>query len=46
VHLYEEFGVDCVLKVDTEMFAVIIYDIKKQEYYVTRDRLGVKPLYY
>jgi len=46
VHLYEEYGVNAIAKVDSEMFAFVVYDAKKRAVFVGRDRLGVKPLYY
>ncbi len=46
VHLYEEYGVDAVNQIDSEMFASITYDVEHKHIYVCRDQLGVKPLYY
>jgi asparagine synthase (glutamine-hydrolysing) len=45
VHAYEEFGPDCVKHL-RGMFALAIWDDKKREVYIARDRVGKKPLYY
>ncbi|MEK9151297.1 MAG: asparagine synthase-related protein [Patescibacteria group bacterium] len=46
VHLWKEYKEKTVLKLDSEMFAFVIYDKKSNEIFVARDRIGVKPLYY
>ncbi len=45
VHLYEDEGEDCVKKL-RGIFAFAIYDKNKQQLFLARDHVGVKPLHY
>lgn len=44
LHLYEEYGVECVQYL-RGMFAFALWDMEKQQLLIARDRLGEKPLY-
>jgi asparagine synthase (glutamine-hydrolysing) len=45
LHAYEEWGTDCVKKFNG-MWAFAIYDKKNSILFLSRDRFGIKPLYY
>lgn len=45
VHLYEDYGIDFVSKING-MFAIALYDSRYELLYLIRDRIGIKPLYY
>lgn len=45
VHLYEAAGADFPVYL-RGMFSIALYDIKRREIFIVRDRIGKKPLYY
>jgi len=42
---YKEWGEDCVLKFNG-MWAFVIWDVKNNVFFFSRDRVGIKPLFY
>jgi asparagine synthase (glutamine-hydrolysing) len=45
LHLYEEYGADSLSRINGQ-FALAIWDSRKEELFLARDRVGIRPLYY
>ncbi|ABL00469.1 asparagine synthase (glutamine-hydrolyzing) [Pelobacter propionicus] len=45
LHLYEEYGTECLQKINGQ-FSFAIWDSRKRELFLARDRVGIRPLYY
>ncbi len=45
LYAYQEWGIDCIKRFEG-MFAIALYDCAKDELYLIRDHIGVKPLYF
>jgi asparagine synthase (glutamine-hydrolysing) len=45
LHAYFEYGIECIHQL-IGMFSFAVYDLRNNEAYIVRDRLGIKPLFY
>src|SRR2546425_4020817 len=45
LHLYQDEGEECVHRLNGQ-WAFAIWDTKRRELFISRDRLGVRPLFY
>jgi asparagine synthase (glutamine-hydrolysing) len=45
LHLYEQEGPDCLARMNGQ-WAMAIWDARKKELFLARDRVGIRPLYY
>ncbi|MGQ9847771.1 MAG: asparagine synthase (glutamine-hydrolyzing) [Bacteroidales bacterium] len=45
IHGYEQWGTDVLQKLNG-MFAFALFDEKKRKFFIARDRIGIKPVYY
>lgn len=46
IHLYEKYGIEQTLTMLDGVFGFLLYDIKLNKLFVSRDPMGIRPLYY
>ena len=46
LYLYLKYGLEKMLSLLNGMFAIVIVDLRTSELFITRDRFGIKPMYY
>ena len=46
LYLYLKFGFGGMVEKLNGMFAIVVVDLRESKLYITRDRFGIKPLYY
>jgi len=46
LYLYQHFGFEAMLEKLNGMFAICIIDLNKDVFFLARDRMGIKPMYY
>jgi asparagine synthase (glutamine-hydrolysing) len=46
LYLYLKYGFDEMVKKLNGMFAIVVVDLRSNQLFITRDRFGIKPMYY